>query len=64
MGAVVSNSPEKQSTSKSKQTKAINVVSVERTKVRRIELQKVRKAVKSRQIFGAAMAKQRAKNMC
>ena len=64
MGAVVSNSPEKKSTSKSEQTKAINLVSVERTKARRMKLEKVRKAVKSRQTVGAAVTKQRAKNRC
>ena len=39
--------------------KAINLASVKRTKVRKIELQKARKAVKLRQTVGEAMTKQK-----
>ena len=50
--------------SEMKQTKAINLAAVERTNVRRRDLQKARKAAKARQTVGAAMIKQRVENMC
>ena len=50
--------------SESKQTKAINSASVEGTKVRRRELQNVRKIMKSGQRVGADMIKQRVENTC
>ena len=64
METVVLNSPDKEIYERIKKMKAINLASAERTKVRRRELQKTRKAVKLRQIVGAAMTKERLENMC
>ena len=64
MGTVVSNSSGEEFHEQIKTNKSNNLASVERTNVRRRELQKARKAVKPRQTVGAAMTKQRVEKMC
>ena len=64
MKTVVQIIKTKESTSELKQTKAINLATVEWTKVRRRNPQKARKAGKLTQTAPAAMIKQKVENMC